>query len=73
MLAVLIGCGLRRGELLALRLESLRQREEHWVHGDTTTIAETVTAAADELEAVAADCFTTPPKPAPSSVSVRRR
>src|SRR5215216_2295206 len=29
MLAVLIGCGLRRGELLALRLESLRQREEH--------------------------------------------
>ena len=31
MLAVLIGCGLRRGELLALRLESLQQREEHWV------------------------------------------
>ena len=29
MLAVLIGCGLRRGELLALRLESLQQREEH--------------------------------------------
>ena len=30
MLAVLIGCGPRRGELLALRLESLQQREEHW-------------------------------------------
>ena len=34
MLAVLIGCGLRRGELLALRLESLQQREEHWVIAD---------------------------------------
>ena len=34
MLAVLIGCGLRRGELLALRLESLQQREEHWVVAD---------------------------------------
>jgi hypothetical protein len=31
MLAVLIGCGLRRGELLALTMESLQQREEHWV------------------------------------------
>ena len=27
MLAVLFGCGLRRGELLALRRESLQQRE----------------------------------------------
>ena len=34
MLTVLIGCGLRRGELLALRLESLQQREEHWVIAD---------------------------------------
>jgi len=34
MLAVPIGCGLRRGELLALRLESLQQREEHWVIAD---------------------------------------
>ena len=34
MVAVLIGCGLRRGELLALRLESLQQREEHWVIAD---------------------------------------
>jgi hypothetical protein len=34
MVAMLIGCGLRRAELLALRLESIQQREEHWVdHG----------------------------------------
>jgi integrase len=31
MLAMLIGCGLRRGELLALRVNSLQLREEHWV------------------------------------------
>src|SRR5246500_5619384 len=30
MVAMLIGCGLRRAELLALRLESTQQREEHW-------------------------------------------
>jgi integrase len=30
MLAMLIGCGLRRGELFALTLESIQQREEHW-------------------------------------------
>jgi integrase len=29
MLAMLIGCGLRRGELLALTLESIQQREDH--------------------------------------------
>ena len=34
MLAMLLGCGLRRGELLALTLESLEQREEHWVIAD---------------------------------------
>ena len=34
MLAMLIGCGLRRGELLALTLESIEQREEHWVIAD---------------------------------------
>jgi integrase len=34
MLAMLIGCGLRRGELLALTLESVQQREEHWVVAD---------------------------------------
>src|ERR1700757_4310110 len=31
MLAMLIGCGLRRGEMLALRVDSIQLREEHWV------------------------------------------
>jgi len=31
---MLIGCGLRRGELLDLTIESLQQREEHWVIAD---------------------------------------
>jgi integrase len=30
ILAMLIGCGLRRGELLALRVNSIQLREEHW-------------------------------------------
>ena len=34
MLALLIGCGLRRGELLALRVTSIQLREEHWVIAD---------------------------------------
>src|SRR5260370_917811 len=34
MLGVLLGCGLRRGELLALQLEWIQQREEHWVIAD---------------------------------------
>ena len=34
MVAMLIGCGLRRAELLALRFESIQQREEHWVIAD---------------------------------------
>jgi integrase len=34
MVAMLIGCWLRRGELLALTLESVQQREEHWVIAD---------------------------------------
>ena len=34
MLAMLIGCGLRRSELLTLVLESIQQREEHWVIAD---------------------------------------
>ena len=34
ILAMLLGCGLRRGELLALKIESLEQREEHWVIAD---------------------------------------
>ena len=34
MLALLVGCGLRRAELLDLQLGSLQQREEHWVIAD---------------------------------------
>jgi integrase len=34
MVVMLIGCGPRRVELLALRLESIQQREEHWVIAD---------------------------------------
>jgi len=34
MLAMLIGCGLRRGELLALSAESIQLREDHWVIAD---------------------------------------
>jgi hypothetical protein len=34
MVAMPIGCGLRRGELLALHLESIQQREERWVIAD---------------------------------------
>jgi integrase len=34
MIAMLIGCGLRRAELLALSVKSIQQREEHWVIAD---------------------------------------
>jgi len=34
MVVMLIGCGLRRAELLALRVEAIQQREEHWVIAD---------------------------------------
>src|SRR6202795_1387072 len=34
MVAVLLGCGLRRAELAALAVEHLQQREEHWVIAD---------------------------------------
>jgi site-specific recombinase XerD len=34
MLAVLLGCGLRRAELTGLRSEDLQLREEHWVIAD---------------------------------------
>jgi site-specific recombinase XerD len=34
ILALLCGCGLRRGEVAALRLADLQQREEHWVIAD---------------------------------------
>ncbi len=31
ILALLVGCGLRRGELLALTMGSIQLREDHWV------------------------------------------
>jgi site-specific recombinase XerD len=34
MVAVLLGCGLRRAELAALTVHDLQQREEHWVFAD---------------------------------------
>jgi len=34
MIAVLLGCGLRRAELVGLTVEELRQREEHCVIAD---------------------------------------
>jgi integrase len=34
MVALLLGCGLRRGEALGLALDSIQQREEHWVIAD---------------------------------------
>lgn len=34
IVAMLIGCGLRRAELLALSLESIQRREDHWVIAD---------------------------------------
>jgi integrase len=34
MVAMLLGCGLRRAELLALRVEWIQLREEHWVIAD---------------------------------------
>jgi integrase len=63
MLAMLIGCGLRRGELLALTLESIQRREEHWVIADlvgkgghvrTVPIPQWVKCAIDAWTAAAA-------------------
>ena len=34
MVAVLLGCGLRRAELAAVCLHNLQEREEHWVFAD---------------------------------------
>jgi integrase len=57
MIAMLIGCGLRRGELLALRVDCIQSREEHWVIADllgraghirTVPIPSWVKAAIDE-------------------------
>jgi integrase len=34
MVAVLLGCGLRRAELAAAQVAHLQQREEHWIFAD---------------------------------------
>jgi integrase len=34
LLAMLIGCGVRRGELLALYSDAIQLREDHWVIAD---------------------------------------
>ena len=34
MIAVLLGCGLRRAEVAGLTVEDIQQREEHWVIAD---------------------------------------
>jgi integrase len=34
MLALMLGCGLRRGEVADLRIDHLQQREDHWVIAD---------------------------------------
>lgn len=34
MVAILLGCGLRRAEVAGLAFENLQQREEHWVISD---------------------------------------
>jgi integrase len=63
MVAMLLGCGLRRAELLALRVEAVQQREEHWVIADlvgkaghvrTVPIPAWVKAAVDAWTAAAA-------------------
>jgi integrase len=63
MVAMLIGCGLRRAELLGLRLDSVQKREEHWVIADlvgkaghvrTVPIPSWVKAAVDAWTAAAA-------------------
>ena len=34
ILALMLGCGLRRGEVAGLKIDHLQQREEHWVIAD---------------------------------------
>jgi site-specific recombinase XerD len=57
MLALLLGCGLRRSELAHLMIEDLEQREEHWAivdligkggHVRTVPVPDWVKAAIDE-------------------------
>ena len=63
MLAVLLGCGLRRGELTRLTVSHLQQRDGHWAiidlfgkggHVRTVPVPEWVKAAIDSWLAIAA-------------------
>jgi integrase len=62
ILAMLIGCGLRRGELLSLAMDSIQVLEEHWVIADlkgkaghirTVPVPQWVKAAVDVWSAAA--------------------
>jgi site-specific recombinase XerD len=62
VLAILLGCGLRRSELVHLTMEDLQQREEHWAfvdlvskggHVRTVPVPNWVKSAIDEWIAVA--------------------
>jgi site-specific recombinase XerD len=57
MLALMLGCGLRRGEVADLRIDQLQQREEHWLIADlvgkaahirTVPVPDWVKSAVDE-------------------------
>ena len=63
MLALMFGCGLRRGEVADLRIDHLQQREDHWVIADlvgkaahirTVPVPDWVKSAVDEWVASAA-------------------
>jgi site-specific recombinase XerC len=62
MLALLLGCGLRRAELIGLKLAHLEQRDDHWAiidlfgnggHVRTVPVPGWVKAAVDEWLTVA--------------------
>lgn len=62
MVATLLGCGLRRAELLAITFKAIQQREDHWVIADligkgghirTVPIPNWVKAAIDDWTAAA--------------------
>src|ERR1039457_562712 len=62
MRGCIIGCGLRRGELLSLAMDSIQVREEHWVIADlkgkaghirTVPVPQWVKAAVDVWSAAA--------------------
>jgi integrase len=63
ILALMLGCGLRRGEVADLRIDHLQQREDHWVIADlvgkaahirTVPVPDWVKSAVDEWVASAA-------------------